>query len=139
MMERLCPICQSSNNGASPKSHKNYGERGRLDIDYNRCDDCGAAWDTHHYVREDVIEVKEIRRGDGNRIEWGALPPPQCKNCQSLDVKWMYEDGRWREPGVGILRYQCNACSEIWQEMARDEDGKRVARRVWRRGQTSDK
>lgn len=134
-MTRLCPICQSSNTGASPKSWKNYGERGRLDIDYNRCDDCRAAWDTHHYVREDMIEIHEIRRGDGNRIEWGEMPPPQCKHCQSLAVKWLYEDGRWREPGVGILRYQCQHCGEVWQEMARDEDGRRVARRVWQRGQ----
>jgi len=133
-MTRLCPLCQSPKTGASAQSWKNYTERGRLDIDYNRCHDCGAAWETHDYVREDVIEIKETRRGDGNRAAWGDLPPPLCQGCQSSDVKWLYEDGRWRQPGVGILRYECQACGEIWQEMARDDDGRRVARRVYRAG-----
>lgn len=133
-MVHLCPVCGSSKTGGSPKSHKNYGERGRLDIDYNRCDDCHAAWDSYHYVRENVIEFKEIRRGDGNKADWGDLPAPHCRHCQSVAVRWLYDEGRWREYGTTILRYECEACGEIWQEMARDENGTRVARRVWRKG-----
>jgi hypothetical protein len=133
-MARECPVCGSDKTGASARSHKNYTERGRLDIDYNRCNVCHAAWDTYDYVREDVIEIKDIRRGNGNRVAWGDLPEPQCKCCKSHDVRWLYEDGRWHQPGVGILRYECPHCGEIWLEMARDEDGKRVARRVWRYG-----
>jgi hypothetical protein len=138
-MARLCPICGSDKTGASPMSHKNYiPDRGRLDIDYNRCQACHGAWETHHYVREDVTEIKAVRRGDGNLLAWGHLPPPQCKHCQSLNVRWLYEEGRWRDPGVGILRYECNACGEIWQEMARDDDGRRVARRTWRAGRPNE-
>ncbi len=139
-MARECPLCNSSNTGASVKRHKDYTpDRGRLDIDYNRCHACGAAWDTHDYPREDVTEIHDVRRGDGNLQAWGELPSPQCRHCQSLDVKWLYEEGRWHQPGVGILRYECKACGQIWQEMARDADGKRVARRVWRYGRAVDK
>lgn len=131
---RKCPLCQSTNTGASVKQHRQYTERGRLDIDYNRCHTCGAAWDSYDYPREDVTEIHDVRRGDGNLLAWGDLPSPRCRHCRGLDVKWLYEEGRWHAPGVGILRYECSRCGQIWQEMVRDTDGTRVARRVFRRG-----
>lgn len=138
-MVRPCPLCSSANTGGSPKSLKNSTDRGRLDIDYVRCDDCGAAWDSWHYIREDVIEVKAVRRGNGNLVEWGDLPGPTCKNCHSSDVKWLYSEGPWHRPGVSIQRYTCRGCGQIWQEMVREETGERVAHRVWQRGQKIDK
>lgn len=130
--DRPCPVCQSENTGRSVKWHKQYTDRGRLDIDYCRCYDCHAAWDEWDYVREDVIEIHDARRGDGNRIEWGELPPRQCPGCKSADVRWLYSDGPWHRAGTEILRYECQSCRLIWQEMVQEDDGKRLFRRVWR-------
>jgi hypothetical protein len=134
-MTRICPICGSEKIGGSPKRWKDYTpDRGRLDIDYMRCDVCRAAWDSYHYVREDVYESHDLRRGDGNRPAWGDLPPRTCTRCKGLDVKWLWSDGPWHGPETEILRYECRACGEIWQEVVNESDGKRLFRRVWRQG-----
>lgn len=139
-MPRPCPVCGSSEKTfASPKHHKQYTERGRLDVDDWYCHLCKARWEVWDYVREDVEETKAIRLANGNLQAWGEMPPRTCEHCQSGDVAYVQHDGHWRGWAHEILRYECHTCGEIWQEMAAVDDGKRLFRRIWRPGQTSEK
>lgn len=133
MADRLCPLCQSSNTGGYPRTRLST-ERGRVDIDDWVCLDCRCSWQYWDYVREDTHEDHEIRRGNGHRLAWeawGEPPPPQCRSCKSLDVKYVQCDGRWHRPGTEILRYECKACAAVWLEYVRIDDGKRLFWRLW--------
>lgn len=134
MSHRTCPLCQSANTGASVIEHKRYTpDRGRLDIDYVVCHDCKTSWHLWQYIREDVDEIKEIRRGDGNRPAWGDRALRVCPRCKTVDhVQYEGHDGQWRFLEVEILRYSCDTCGTIWQEMTRISDGTRVGWRLWR-------
>lgn len=133
-MARICPICGSDKTGGYPKQHKQYTERGRLDVDDWYCHNCESRWEIWEYIREDVTEIKAIRLANGNMQAWGNMPPRECKCCKSQDVAYVQRDGNWHGWETEILRYECKQCGEIWQEMAQVADGKRVSRRLFRPG-----
>lgn len=136
-MARLCPVCGSADKTfAHPKRHKEYTERGRLDVDDWYCHICKARWELWDYIREGVGEIKAVRLGNGNRQAWPDRSPSVCLGCRSERVAFVQCDGPWRGWANETLRYQCEACGEIWQEMVRIEDGCRLARRLWRQGAT---
>lgn len=136
-MSQLCPVCGSSVTGGSPKSHKNYtSDRGRLDIDFNRCHVCHAFWDEYHYVKEGVTEIHDVHVKDGRLwIDSAAQGDPiLCHFCQSGTVMFEQDDGPWRNQyNVRQLRYECTACKGLWVAMTRT-DGDVLATRVWRKG-----
>lgn len=136
-MARLCPVCQSPDTGGYPKRHKQYtADRGRLDIDDWYCHACKSRWEIWEYPREGATEIKDVRLANGNRQAWGDLPMRTCPNCKGDLVTYVQHDGPWRGWGDETLRFECQTCGEIWQEMVRVEDGRRLARRLWRKGRT---
>lgn len=134
-MSRLCPVCGSSDTGGTPLRQKQYTDRGRMDTDAWYCHQCKSRWTIYDYVREDVEEIKDVRLANGDRQAWSERRPPTCLGCKSEHATFIQHDGPWRGWETETLRYQCAACGEIWQEMVRVEDGSRLARRLWRKGQ----
>jgi len=138
-MTQLCPVCGVPVRfGGSPKSHKNYtSDRGRSDIDFNRCLSCFAYWDQYHYVKEGITEIKFVHLKDGRHwVDGEAVGAPiLCPFCHSDDVWFEHDDGAWRnQHAVRQLRYECKACNGMWVAMTRLEDRVVLATRVWRKG-----
>ena len=119
-----CPVCGSEDTGGYPKRHKNYTERGRLDIDDWTCLGCGTRWEIWDYVREGVSENKDVRLKDGRVWIDGVIKGEAvaCRECSSVNVKLVSKDGIWRgQYNVQQLRYECDDCGALWLNMTCDD------------------
>lgn len=72
-MDRVCPVCQSTNTGAVFNNRKRvpYPRKltyeqtsARQNCDYGGCwcSDCGSAWDEKYYTRDDETVNTNVRK-----------------------------------------------------------------------------